>query len=492
MIVSAKSHDLIKVKISDVKFDDQNPNQMTREQMAGLRQSMNRWGYLTPIIIDQNNLIADGEHRLLVYKELGYEEIPAYRLTLETDSERRMIRQVMNKLHGDHESKLDAQELESLRKLDLLPQLAELIAHDENILKRLIADFHPDSTVLSDSTINTGLAHNAGTLALRWGIPPFSVLDRRTQTWQVRRRQWLEFGIASEQGREDVVLYAKHLNVRTGPMKDGKTNANYRPTVSVFDPVIAEIMIRWFCIPSKGAKILDPFSGGSVRGIVASVLGHEYTGVDLSQKQVDANEDQYYALEKRMPEEHTKPKWICGDSTELKNLVSERDYDFVLTSPPYFKVEHYSESKQDLNNMTWPQFQESYNKIIIQACELLKPNAFVAWNVGNARDPSTKFYVNQPDFTTHCFEQSGFHLQNEFAVIHPTYSLAFRVGGMFPSRRTVPRQHEYVLVFYNGKHQDIPPIDPQVVDIPVSQETETVTVTETETEAVTQTMTEMP
>src|SRR5690348_7500784 len=57
---------------------------------------------------------------------------------------------------------------------------------------------------------------------------------------------------------------------------------------SIFDPVLCELSYRWFCPP--GGKILDPFAGGSVRGIVASCLGFEYTGVELRAEQVAANQ----------------------------------------------------------------------------------------------------------------------------------------------------------------------------------------------------------
>ncbi|MGB3315839.1 MAG: DNA methyltransferase, partial [Albidovulum sp.] len=39
---------------------------------------------------------------------------------------------------------------------------------------------------------------------------------------------------------------------------------------SIFDPVLCEIAYRWFC--PQGGTVLDPFAGGSVRGIVASQL----------------------------------------------------------------------------------------------------------------------------------------------------------------------------------------------------------------------------
>src|SRR5271154_2766551 len=49
---------------------------------------------------------------------------------------------------------------------------------------------------------------------------------------------------------------------------------------SVFDPVLCEIVYRWFC--PYGGLVLDPFAGGSVRGIVASKCGRRYIGMDLS------------------------------------------------------------------------------------------------------------------------------------------------------------------------------------------------------------------
>jgi len=59
---------------------------------------------------------------------------------------------------------------------------------------------------------------------------------------------------------------------------------------SIFDPVLCELIYRWFSPP--GGVILDPFAGGSVRGIVANKLGRAYVGVELREVQVRANERQ--------------------------------------------------------------------------------------------------------------------------------------------------------------------------------------------------------
>lgn len=65
---------------------------------------------------------------------------------------------------------------------------------------------------------------------------------------------------------------------------------NMAPGTSVFDPVLCEVAYRWFT--PKGGTVLDPFAGGSVRGITAAILGRHYVGIDLSARQLDANREQ--------------------------------------------------------------------------------------------------------------------------------------------------------------------------------------------------------
>jgi hypothetical protein len=67
----------------------------------------------------------------------------------------------------------------------------------------------------------------------------------------------------------------------------GGFRASHQSGTSIFDPVLCEIAYRWFCPP--GGNILDPFAGGSVRGIVAARLGRAYTGIDLREEQIQAN-----------------------------------------------------------------------------------------------------------------------------------------------------------------------------------------------------------
>jgi hypothetical protein len=101
---------------------------------------------------------------------------------------------------------------------------------------------------------------------------------------------------------------AARLNTHGDPIKPGVTPAGLvygeinsydgaQRTISgtsIFDPVLCELAYRWFCPP--GGTVLDPFAGGSVRGIVAAKLGRHYVGIDLSERQLEANRAQARAI----------------------------------------------------------------------------------------------------------------------------------------------------------------------------------------------------
>lgn len=147
-----KEHPITKLKISELVFDPSNPNVMTPKQMHGLRASMQKFGYLTPVVIDQNNRVADGEHRALVYREFGYTEIPVIKMHLETDADRRQLRQVLNKLHGTHDKEKDSDELLQIYESEKLDELAILIAQPKDQLLQILQQYHKEYDFLNNET----------------------------------------------------------------------------------------------------------------------------------------------------------------------------------------------------------------------------------------------------------------------------------------------------------------------------------------------------
>lgn len=136
-----KLHAVELVEISKLVRDKANPNEMNPQQMRGLRESMQRWGFLAPITVDRKtNMIADGEHRVDMYREFGRTLIPAYIVDFKDDAERRLFRQTANKLKGKHDPNKDADELKVLFQAGRLDDLAILIAADKEDFLRTLGE----------------------------------------------------------------------------------------------------------------------------------------------------------------------------------------------------------------------------------------------------------------------------------------------------------------------------------------------------------------
>lgn len=109
------------------------------------------------------------------------------------------------------------------------------------------------------------------------------------------------------------------------------------PRTSIFDPVLCEVAYRWFCPP--GGVVLDPFAGGSVRGIVAARLGLRYIGHELRAEQVEANRAQAAAI---CAGDAHAPRWIIGDSRGIDETCADVDADLVFSCPPYQTLRKYT------------------------------------------------------------------------------------------------------------------------------------------------------
>lgn len=303
-------------------------------------------------------------------------------------------------------------------------------------------------------------------------VPPFSVLNTGTGMWQDRKRAWLSLGIRSELGRAEALVGSYHhglsaqLRERQGVEEGGRVRTGaygaqaitdpdtgelvYETTVgstSVFDPVLCELVYRWFSPP--GGHVLDPFAGGSVRGLVAAYLGRRYTGIELRPEQVQANRGQRGLVPTGAP----CPVWVNGDSLQVLASEGTRTdatrYDLVFSCPPYADLEVYSDDPRDISNMTWDGFCGAHGAIIRHATALLRPNAFAAWVIGDVRDPRGNYRALIAE-TIAAFRLAGLHLYNDAIVVTPAGSLPVRAGLAFRASRKLGRTHQHLLVFTNG------------------------------------------
>lgn len=267
--------------------------------------------------------------------------------------------------------------------------------------------------------------------------PPFSILDSKSGNWRNRVNKWKRLGFKSELGRLDTKTKNGNYNrlIKNAGHK-GHTHTN----TSIFDPALAELLYHWFC-PENG-NILDPFAGGSVRGIVANYMRFKYTGIELRQEQVDSNREQALNI---LPI-NNQPQWYVGDSNKLLDDKFNNDFDLIFTCPPYADLEVYSDLEDDISNMKYPDFLIAYKSIIKKSCDKLKKGGYACFVVGEVRDKKGNYIGLVPD-TIEAFIDCGMNYYNECIYLNGLAGACLTAGRVMGISKKVKKVHQNVLVF---------------------------------------------
>ena len=418
------------MKINELKPLDRNPfkskGDKQIERIAKSIKDFERMMEIRKIVIDENNQILGGNKRYFALKKLGYKEIPDAWIEKVTDLTEEQKKEFIIKDNAHWGSEWDFELLEEWQ-VDLEDWGVDL-EWDEDY-DELGEEQNQTSKKLSD----------------RFLIPPFSVLDTRQGIWQDRKRWWLSLGIKSELGRDAVCISGNEYVFRDGT-KFSNVDSN---GTSVFDPVLCELAYLWFNVP-KG-KILDPFAGGSVRGIVAAKLGFEYLGNDLRKEQIEANRINATEV---LRDSELYPIWTVGDSLNIDKIADGYEADMIFSCPPYADLEVYSDDERDISNMPYDDFIKIYREIIRKSCDKLKEDRFAVFVVGDVRDKKG-FYYDFISDTKKIFIDCGVKLYNELILVEMVGNLQMRAGRYMKSARKVGKQHQNVLVFYKGDPKKI-------------------------------------
>lgn len=149
-----------KVTTGSLVVDKKNPNIMSNANFNALKECIKKYGFLTPIITNKDLVIADGYHRWKAAHELGLTEVPVIKLDV-GEVDRRIIRQVMNKLRGEHDFDLDLEEFRFLFDEGALENIKNLLP-EENFEGFLNKEVVEDNFDIKQSLINPKYNINQG------------------------------------------------------------------------------------------------------------------------------------------------------------------------------------------------------------------------------------------------------------------------------------------------------------------------------------------
>ena len=87
-------HKIISKDIDSLIFAEYNPRQLTKDQYKHLKDSIDRFGLVDPIIVNKNkdrkNIIVGGHQRVKVAKDINIKEVPVLEVDLTYDREREL------------------------------------------------------------------------------------------------------------------------------------------------------------------------------------------------------------------------------------------------------------------------------------------------------------------------------------------------------------------------------------------------------------------
>lgn len=129
-----REHKIDKIEVSKCVLLERNPQYLTPKQMDSLKKSIERDGFVVPILVkkidDDHYRIVSGNHRFMAAQELGYEHVPAVIADL-TEDECKRLAINLNLIHGD----------------PLAEQLAPFLA---DFSDDLLKDIHIEDDLLKD------------------------------------------------------------------------------------------------------------------------------------------------------------------------------------------------------------------------------------------------------------------------------------------------------------------------------------------------------
>ena len=415
-------------KIEDIKPYENNPR-INEDAVEKTAMSIREYGWQQPIVVDHDGVIIVGHTRLKSAKLLGLTECPV--LVADLPAAKAKAYRIADNKTGElatwNQDLLDI-EIEGLIDMDFDIELTGFSLDDFDFGGGPGTGGGDDPPVL---------------LKDRFVVPPFSILDTRQGLWRDRKAHWHSLIGDSGESRELALGNKKNYSEKDQFAKRGLG-------VSLLDPVLSEIINRWFGLPN--CKTFDCFAGDSIFGYVSDYLGNEFTGIELRQEQTDLNN-------KRL--KGSNSKYICDDGRNVLNHIDEKSQDLLFSCPPYFNLEVYSDLPNDASNQKeYSDFLKILDTAFTNAIKCLKDDRFAVVVVGDVRDKKG-FYYRFVDDVKDIFKKNKIFLYNELILIEPIGVKAI-VAGKTMERRKVMKVHQNVLVFYKGNPKKIKEIFPEI------------------------------
>ena len=454
-------------------------NSNTGHDLRAIRTSLEKFGQRQPIVVDGEGVVIVGHGRLAAMQEAGWKEAWVEEMRV---GDRFRVNGVEKIVTAKDIATYRIADNSSAESSELDFELVRLEVEEMELAPAELLEMGVALEAFSDTEICE--TSSEGALARDFGILPTTVFDAKTPKWQERKKYWQsrikndghsrEGTLADHASGKDPEFYSQKRKTekKIGVQLTAQEfiEKYYKPSkkiiaqgVSIFDPVLAEIILAWFTIP--GGKVIDPFSGGAF-GFVAGATGHPFIGTEIREEQQKINQSRADAENFEVP-----VKYFRDDGRNIAKHAKPEEADLLFSCPPYFDLEKYSDLPDDASNQkSYQDFLAILEKAFHEASRCLKHNRFAVIVVGDIRDKNS-FYRGFPNDIVRIFEKAGLPLINEAILATSAAAVPTRARGSMKHRKLV-KTHQNVLIFFKGDPKTIKTEFPSTAPLTSFEETQ--------------------
>lgn len=220
-------------------------------------------------------------------------------------------------------------------------------------------------------------------------------------------------------------------------------------------------LIRFFT--KEGQTVLDPFCGVASTLKAAAINNRNGVGIELVQKYCDLGKKRLETEVEFNLFNKTKQNIITGDAFEEIKKFPDNQFDFIVTSPPYWnilnKIDHkakqervnngldtkYSDDKRDIANI--PDYHDFLINLVqfFENCSrILKPNKYLCIIVSDFRHKA-KYYSFHSDLAN--LLEKKYYMLKGITILYQNHKKIFPYG--YPFTYVPNIHHQYILILQN-------------------------------------------
>lgn len=215
--------------------------------------------------------------------------------------------------------------------------------------------------------------------------------------------------------------------------------------MSTFPPNLVKRVVEFYSEP--GEIVLDPMAGHNSRMQMTHLCNRNYIGYDVSHKFMEFNREVADKITGKGEQNILVPSpytITLREQSSEQMVEADNSVDLCFTSPPYYKVEFYTDEKDQMYySKDYDEFLNRIEKVLSECYRVLKPNKYCVWNINDFRY-GNRFYPYHADIIR-IMNKVGFRMWDCIIVKWPS-SIQACFATQIEDRKMSAKMHEYLIV----------------------------------------------